>query len=64
MSRFTSREFLIAAVLALVGVVKLFVDVPDSVTEQVTAVVVAVVPAVAFIIMRVVQKIKETPPAS
>ena len=58
-AKWLEREWLIAAILAIVGVVKLFVDVPDSVVEQVTAVVVAVVPALGYIIMRVIQKIRE-----
>lgn len=59
MSKFLSREWLIAAVLAIVGLVKLFVDVPDSVVEQATTAVVIVVPATAYVIMRIWQKSRE-----
>jgi ACR3 family arsenite efflux pump ArsB len=52
MARFSSREFLLALIASLVGIVKLFISVDDAIVEQVTAVVLAVVPAVVYIVMR------------
>jgi len=53
-----SREFLIALVVAVAGVVKLFISVPDDLLTDITSVVVVLVPVIVYAIVRTVQKSK------
>jgi membrane protein DedA with SNARE-associated domain len=56
MSKFTSREFILAFVAAMAGVVKLFVDVDDDLVAQIGAVIVIIVSVAAYAWARTSQK--------
>jgi drug/metabolite transporter (DMT)-like permease len=56
LAKFLSRKFLLALVVAVVGIVRMFVDVDDALVGQITNIVLTLGALVAYVIANVVQK--------
>jgi hypothetical protein len=56
MERYLSRKFLLALVVSVVGLVRLFVDVPESLVDTITNGVLILGSVVAYVVANVEQK--------